>query len=150
MEKEVEHNSGINYTYYKPVLSGVRKFLEKGRLLLLLHNDINTDSKDEKYPMSLLQPIACAFEICVNLLLYRLEGENYYIIKQTENECGKILKYIRKYHWRKVERIDDILHKARLCRNDSSHPNIMLPLHDIDGSEKDKLYHAIEEISKLL
>lgn len=150
MEKEVEHNSGINYTYYKPLLSGVRKFLEKGRLLLLLHNEINSDSKDEKYPMSLLQPIACAFEICVNLLLYRLEGENYYIIKQTENECGKILKYMRKYHWRKVERIDDILRKARLCRNDSSHPNIMLPLHDIDGSEKAKLYRAIEEISKLL
>ena len=133
------------------LLSGVRKFLEKGELLLLLHKDTNSGNSPEKYPMSLLQPIACAFEICVNIWLYTLIGEDYFDVKKEFKECGRLIGYMQNNGLISGDyNTNQVLKAALDCRNNSSHPNEMRLLNSIMGSEKDKLYKAIAFISKKL
>ena len=136
---------------YISLLSGVRKFLEKGELLLLLHKDTNSGNSLEKYPMSLLQPIACAFEICVNIWLYMLIGEDYFDVKKEFKECGKLIGYMQRNGLISEDySTNQILKSALDCRNNSSHPNEMRLLSSIAVTEKDKLYRAIAFISKKL
>ena len=121
------------------------------KLLLLLHKDTNSGNSPEKYPMSLLQPIACAFEICVNIWLYTLIGEDYFDVKKEFKECGRLIGYMQNNGLISGDyNTNQVLKAALDCRNNSSHPNEMRLLNSIMGSEKDKLYKAIAFISKKL
>ena len=137
---------------YNDVLTGMKEFLEKGELILALQYDITSDP-NEKVPLSILQPIACAFEICVNIWLYCVEKENYFEIKsKKENrECGRILYYMEN-DGRIIAYCDQdtrkILWEANECRTHSAHPNEMRPFSEINGIEKEKLYSGIELVAR--
>lgn len=151
IDRELSSNSR-EIEQYNDVLTGMKEFLEKGELFLALQNDITSDP-NEKAPLSILQPIACAFEICINIWLYCLEKENYFEIKsKKENrECGKILYYMENdggiidYCDRDTRKI---LREANECRNNSAHPNEMRPFSEINGIEKEKLYSGIELVAR--
>lgn len=151
VDRELSSNSR-EIEQYNDVLTGMKEFLEKGELILALQHDIIGDS-NEKVPISILQPIACAFEICVNIWLYCVEKENYFEIKDKKEykECGKILRYMENESGI-IDYCDydtiNILKDASKCRNNSAHPNEMRPFSEINGAEKEKLYCGIELVAQ--
>jgi len=133
-------------------LSGVRVFLEKGELLLLTLSEIvgtnEIFTKKEMYPLSVIQPIASAFEICVNLLFFKKTGRKYFEIKKDNSEVGKLLNEME-YRNLLTYTQHSILKKALLIRNKSAHTNLMY-LADIESGPKNDIYNAIRLIEKII
>lgn len=149
VDKDLSDKSG-EIRKFNGVLTGMKEFLEKGELILALQHDI-IGNPNEKIPLSILQPIACAFEIGVNIWLYCLEKEKYFKIKENNAENGKILRYLE-YDSGTIDYYDEetkaILREANDCRNDSAHPNEMRTFNEINGIEKEKLYKGIELVAQ--